>query len=198
MPLSVLARTLLASALVVLLVVAAAPGRACACSCAAVPEQKAYAMADAVFTGRVVQRHVYSPVWGESSSSDPTVLVFEVSAVNKGEVSRLQDVRTAAQDATCGLSARQGDEYLIFADRKDGVLEAYACGGSRPAGRPLAVPSAPTHRPAPGHAAVGPAPFPRNVVDGGSVTTDMATAGGLAAVIATALLLVRHRRRKRT
>ncbi|MGP4023866.1 hypothetical protein [Actinomadura sp. 3N407] len=102
---------LIALALVALVGVVT-PGRACACSCAAMTDQEAYAKADAVFTGRVVQRQVRSRGWGPwktQSSGDPATLVFQVSVVNKGEVTRRQDLVTASEGASpTGASTHTG------------------------------------------------------------------------------------------
>ncbi|KAB2352235.1 hypothetical protein [Actinomadura rudentiformis] len=193
-------RTLIALA-VVLLVGAATPGRACACSCATMTDQEAYAKADAVFTGRVLQRQVESQGWGlwkARGSGDPTTLVFEVSAVNKGKVSRRQDLHTVSESATCGLEAQKGREYLVFAQRDGDVLRANLCGGTRPAGKPLSVPSAPAHSPAPMHAPAGSAPSPQDVNDDLPVAARVAIAGGLVAPLVVVLFLLRRRRQSRT
>ncbi|MFG2249557.1 hypothetical protein [Spirillospora sp. NPDC048823] len=175
----------------------ATPGRACACSCAAMTDQEAYARADAVFTGRLVERQVQSRGWGpwkRHGSGDPATLVFEVSAVNKGKVSRRQDLVTASNGASCGLEADEGSEYLVFAQRDGGVLRADLCGGTRSAGEHLAVPTVSARPPIPGDATGGLAPSPRGTDDGLPVAGRVAIAAGLTAPIIVVLLLVRRRR----
>ncbi|MEU8800306.1 hypothetical protein [Spirillospora sp. NPDC048819] len=179
----------------------ATPGRACACSCAAMTDQEAYARADAVFTGRLVQRQVRSRGWGPwktRDSGDPATLVFEVSAVNKGKVSRRQDLVTASEGASCGLEADEGREYLVFARWDGGVLRAGLCGGTRPAGEQLSVPSVSARPPMPGDATSGLAPSPRAADDGLPVAARVAVAAGLIAPVIVVLLLVRRRRRPRS
>ncbi|MFI0448875.1 hypothetical protein [Actinomadura sp. 6N118] len=200
MPSLTITRTLIALALV-LVVGAATPGRACACSCAPMTDHEAYTKADAVFTGRVLQRQVKSQGWGPwktRSSGDPTTLVFEVSTVNKGKVSRRQDLHTVSESATCGLEAQTGREYLVFAQRDGDVLRANLCGGTRPGGKPLPIPSVPAHPPTPGHATAGPAPSPRDVNDGLPVAARVAIAGGLVAPLVAVLFLLQRRRQRRT
>ncbi|MBA8952939.1 hypothetical protein ACFQU9_19335 [Actinomadura namibiensis] len=159
-------------------VVLATPDRACACSCARVTDAEAYARADAVFTGR--------PALRESENGGSVTLVFEVSAVHKGQVARRQGVRTASSGAGCGLEVAMGREYLVFVTRDEGGPAASLCGGTRAADRPLAVPSAPTGTPLAGRA--GP------VDEGLSSTAWVMIAGGLAVPIVLGLVLASRRR----
>ncbi|MGI8691854.1 MAG: hypothetical protein ACR2JK_03000 [Geodermatophilaceae bacterium] len=83
----------------------------------------------AVFTGLLVKR---------DESGGSAVVTFDVAAVYKGEVVRLQQVETAADSATCGLSLPGPGPHLVFArtasePAADGIpLRADLCGGSRP------------------------------------------------------------------
>jgi len=127
---------------------------ALACSCAGVEDDAGYAgRADAVFTGRLVDRAEQSG--GIGSSTDPATLTFEVFAVYKGEVSQPQQVVTAVSGASCGLELSGEGPHLIFARTNtfdhdppaaDGQLRADLCGGSRPlaAGEPDVVLGAPS------------------------------------------------------
>ncbi|HET9944949.1 MAG TPA: hypothetical protein VFR56_04810 [Actinomycetes bacterium] len=127
-----LLRCTLGAALLAAMVVLVPAGAAMACSCVeAPPDPVLLAESDVVFTGRLVERHDPTLLFGLSSSDDPAVLVFDVATVHKGSVAERQGIETARSGASCGLELTQGREALVFADRVDGHLSASLCGGSR-------------------------------------------------------------------
>jgi hypothetical protein len=183
-----LLRCSLAAALLAAVVVLLPAGAAMACSCVEAPaDRELLARSDVAFTGTLVERHDPTVLPGLSSSDDPAVLVFDVDTVHKGAVARRQGVETARSGASCGLEPTQGRPALVFADRVDGHLEGFLCGGSRE----LAA----------GERPLGPGTTPR---PGSSVQVDdglrpvLAGAAGIAGLgllAALAAMVVRRRRR---
>lgn len=121
------------AACAVLLVADVAP--AGACSCLAIDDDEAFAVADAVFTGTAVARRE------PSDPVAPATLVLDVDRVYKGSVSTRQEVRTPSSSAACGLSPTRAP-LLVFAaepgtgpsaslDAGPGQLVAFLCGGTR-------------------------------------------------------------------
>lgn len=114
------------------------PTPAYACSCVSSSGDVAYAdRADAVFVGRLVATQQPTP---NTSSLDPKILTFAVSAVYKGEVGEKQDIVTAVESASCGLELSGPGPHLIFARAlpwqqepapAEDQLIADLCGGSR-------------------------------------------------------------------
>jgi hypothetical protein len=105
-----------------------------ACSCALIKgESVPYRLADAVFTGKVLERR--EPSHG-FSSGDPAIYVFSVQTVYKGRVHTVQGVQTAVSGESCGLDIPDRGRFLVFAERsRGGGLTANLCGGTRPVGR---------------------------------------------------------------
>lgn len=107
---------------------------ALACSCVGFTEEEAFARAEAVFTGTVVD-YEPPPMRPVSSSADPATWVFYVHDVHKGAVAEpRQAVTSAVSGASCGLeiSEEQGT-YKVFADgagAAPGTLGATLCGGT--------------------------------------------------------------------
>ncbi|MBC6457003.1 hypothetical protein HKK72_03635 [Actinomadura sp. HBU206391] len=167
-----------------LLAVAVLPGHAYACSCGGPPgDQDNFTKADAVFTGRFVRQD--DP--GRMFASDaPVTLVFDVSAVEKGEVARRQGVITPPATGACGLAAGEGGNYLVFAYRDGDVLRTDICAGTRLAERPLSVPFAQTRPPSPGSA---------GVEDGLPIGVMTAVAGAMTAMAVISVLLGHRSRR---
>jgi hypothetical protein len=112
-------------------------GSAVACSCIPQSDAKLRAQADAIFSGTVTARLDRNP--GPSiSSADPIEYTFAVERTAKGTVTDSQVVTSARDGATCGCSFPVGQRFAVYANRRDGVLWANVCGGSRPlaAGEP--------------------------------------------------------------
>ena len=91
-----------------------------ACDCLDADPQRGFLEADVVFSGQVVavtetEFHIHAFV--------------DVLEIWKGELveSKLARVVTAADQGACGFPFRVGEEYVIFAGRRDGVLETAAC-----------------------------------------------------------------------
>ena len=105
----------------------ASPAQACSCAGAATAEQ--FNGADAVFTGRLVDRSVDSG-WPTSSSADPARHVFDVEVVLKGRVHQHQAVFSAADGASCGLELDGTGPFVVFAWHHDERLRADLCGGT--------------------------------------------------------------------
>jgi len=187
------------------------PPPAFACDCANSPDDVAYAArADAVFVGRLVARQQPTPY---TSSLDPEVLTFVVSAVYKGDVADEQQVVTAVDGASCGLELAGSGPHLVFAridprpqeqSPNDDQLLADLCGGSRPLsaagpdpglGTPATrYPSAPSATPTTASSPTPAAATPEPPVET-TGSTAVLVVGATAAVGAAAALLVWRRRR---
>ena len=113
---------LLAALLLVLAGWVLAPA-ASACSCVGGTTAGYAARADAVFSGRLVDREV---VGGTA------LHVFAVDTVYVGEVSARQGVVSAASGASCGLELTGDGPFLVFATREGDRLAAGLCGGTTP------------------------------------------------------------------
>jgi hypothetical protein len=111
---------LLATLLLVLTGWVLAPA-ASACSCTGGTAADHALRADAVFSGRLVDREV---VGGTA------LHVFAVDTVYAGEVSARQGVLSPASGASCGLELAGEGPFLVFADREDDRLAAGLCGGT--------------------------------------------------------------------
>jgi hypothetical protein len=111
---------LLATLLLVLAGWVLAPA-ASACSCTGGTAADHALRADAVFSGRLVDREV---VGGTA------LHVFAVDTVYAGEVSARQGVLSPASGASCGLELAGEGPFLVFADREDDRLAAGLCGGT--------------------------------------------------------------------
>lgn len=120
-------------------VVAVAPplssGPVSACSCTALTDDEAFASADVVFVGRLVE--VQEPDGQMISSDDPARFVFDVDSVFKGNAFETQSVVSARDGASCGLELRAGVDSVVFArtessyDLASGELDSNLCSGSR-------------------------------------------------------------------
>lgn len=120
-----------------LFVVLPAPPAA-ACSCAIGTDDEAIERADAVFSGRLLDRKDPGFLSG-GSSADFSTLRFEVDAVYEGDVAIDQVVVTEQSGASCGLEIEGEGPFLVFAQAShydqevpDGAVYAGLCGGTRP------------------------------------------------------------------
>jgi hypothetical protein len=104
-----------------------------ACSCAAVSDRQAFAGADAVFTGELVDVVTADPPGDVISSGDIETFVFEVDAVFKGEVSPEQEILTARDGASCGLEIAGRGPFVVFAHKGDDehILHSGLCTNTR-------------------------------------------------------------------
>lgn len=172
--------------------------RVAACSCVALTDEEAFASADAVFTGELVD--VVTPPGDSFSSSDPERFVFEVDAVFKGAVFARQAVVTARDGASCGLEISGRGPFVVFARTEpDGITggavsgELYSnlCSGTRE----LAMRAIPAGFGAPTAPAAGSSPVGHDA--GGVPIVWFAVAGGVVVLGAVAVGLS-SRRRART
>lgn len=140
--------TLLAVVVAVAGLVVVGPGAtpASACDCGGLSDADAFAKADAVFVGEVVD-YEPPPQASVMSSTDPARWTFEVSDVYKGEVTSTQTVVSEQSGASCGLEIPKVGEFVVFATTSvfnlqpdPGEYYAGLCGGTRSTGDgPLAV-----------------------------------------------------------
>lgn len=93
----------------------AIPRTAGACSCGTVTPREALLGCDAVFAGRVVAVDPGDVMLDITSSRDVLHVRVEVSATWKGPRSPVLTIRTAGDEAVCGVSFVLGEEYLIYA-----------------------------------------------------------------------------------
>ena len=92
-----------------------------ACSCVGWTEAEAFAAADVVFTGELVE--VRRPdTSGTYASNDPVRLSFAVDAVFKGEARSVQSVVTALSGASCGMGDSWPGPALVFANENGGGI----------------------------------------------------------------------------
>lgn len=177
-------------------VLVAAPGMACACSCAGLTARQAFEHADAVFIGRVVGRDVERSTWPFSSSNDPAVWTFEVTKVYKGEVRQRQEVVTPAFGASCGLELQGSGPFAVYATHDavdympapgEGQLAAHLCNGTGPV-------TAEVRRMLDQVPATDPIPTPEGRGQGWPVV-GLGIAAGVAVLAAGAFWLWRRRRR---
>ncbi|MFC4596917.1 hypothetical protein [Cohnella hongkongensis] len=113
---------------------AAAPGTAYACSCAAPPSvQEEMARKTAIFSGRVTQ--VIKPDKEVVDSSvDLVKIKFDVDRVWKGELARQTTVYTSIGSESCGyVSFEPGTSYLVSAYGSPDRLETGMCELTKPA-----------------------------------------------------------------
>jgi hypothetical protein len=128
------------AAVLTLAVVTLAAEPAAACSCVGGTDDDMFARADAVFTGRLLDRN--DPDW--AAGGDPlafSTLRFEVDGVYKGDVAVDQALVTVNQSSACGLPITHVGPYLVFARDADngsdglpipdGMRYAGQCAGTR-------------------------------------------------------------------
>jgi hypothetical protein len=64
------------------------------------------------------------------SSADPIVYTFVVSSVWKGDIEDTLRVASERDGSSCGYEFRLGQDYLVFANRRHGVLWTGECSGT--------------------------------------------------------------------
>ena len=99
------------------------------CSCLPPPAPaKAFAEADAVFTGKVVSFELT----GDAFS--PRRAKFSVTKIWKGERSAVSEILTANNSAACGYDFQVGENYVIYADKNNNEkLYTHICTRTKPA-----------------------------------------------------------------
>lgn len=127
-------RVLLASGLAIGLLPVLGADPAYACSCFPASDRKLYRQADVVFKGKVT-RTQYPPNYENDINASPIIYTLSATRDYKGRVRPTMNIRTAGNEALCGLSLGRGP-YIVFAERnKHGRLVANLCGGTRPFNR---------------------------------------------------------------
>ena len=122
----------LAASLLSSIVLGAGEARACMCEVLSPEEQ--LRVSDAVFSGEVADID-NSP--GDGPSDRPTPLggiTFEVEETWKGDPEEQVVVRGYGPGPSCGIEAREGEQYLVYAryggEDGDGPLETTKCDGT--------------------------------------------------------------------
>ena len=101
-----------------------------ACSCAQPsPPKESLEQSCAVFAGRVVDIDVPSGI--VNSSADPVKVTFEVSKIWKGPDYKTLVLTTARDEASCGYSFKQNEEYIIYAYGEENKLSTDICSRTR-------------------------------------------------------------------
>lgn len=112
----------------VMLAVLSFPRSASACSCLRTSVTDAFALADVVFTGRVVSIQLGDPLEpGVKSTADPVLIALDVSGYWKGPVSRVITVTTPQSEMSCGFTFQRGRDYLIYAYKAGAGLTTDLC-----------------------------------------------------------------------
>lgn len=171
-------------------------GSVSACTCVGLTDAEAFAAAEVVFTGRLVE--VRASDRSMVGSDDPARFVFDVDAVFKGAAFETQSVVSARDGGSCGLELQAGVDSVVFArtessfDLADGELDSNLCSGSRTGlvSAGLGTPSAPS----PGSSTIG--AFDANNLD--ILVGAVITVGAIALAIAGVLLGRRSRRTSTT
>lgn len=195
------------------------PSTSYACSCAAASTAQYADQADVVVRG-TFEGLDDGPPKAVVGSGDDVVYDLAVAEVYKGSSPRVIEVHSARLGASCGLGVAvgTGQDYLVFASRRDGQYAANLCNGTAPATADrtaeLVAHTGPG-RPPEGGAPADPSPDQRPQAqglddpvrplaapaDGGAGTGGaaapavLAGLGGAGAVAAAGIWLARRRRR---
>lgn len=113
-----------------------------ACSCMALSMEEAAAIADAVFTGTVVdQQPVGLDPVGALAATAPMpggmgqiVYTFKVDGVAKGEVAEQAKVLSGGDGGSCGMSFGVGERWLVFTMWDGAMHTSGSCSGNMPLG----------------------------------------------------------------
>lgn len=182
---------------------------AAACSCALLTTREYVEQADVV--ARVIIERIEPPPPSEiSSSADPATYTLRPTRVWKGGIDGTFTVESAVSGASCGLEfIAEGDDVILFANDSGDGLTASLCGGTARTsdqllaevedvlgeGRALSVlPPAESSTP---ESSGNPADPDATVEAGGSNAVWLAVAGGAAAGLLVAVILVVRGRRWR-
>ena len=116
--------------LIVVAVLAVAES-AMACSCAIVPPREKLRQADGAVVARLLEVRPVEDGDNTQSSADPTDFVYRTGKVAQGR-SRLRKgrrlvVRSARDDASCGLSGRVGELTGLFLTRDEDRWTSGSC-----------------------------------------------------------------------
>ncbi len=106
---------------------------ACSCEGPTGPAE-AFDDSDAVFRGMVISKIGLRSECGSSGSVffRDAAIEFKVTTVWKGELNETAFITTNYHGATCGYPFRIGEEYIVYADGRNGVLRVGLCSRTRP------------------------------------------------------------------
>lgn len=116
----------------------ALPASTVPCTCIDVPLQEHIAKTDVVFSGMVIAQDTVEVQYLPTEYSSTFLNKIEVrntilsQGAYKGAVSDTVIVVTAADGAACGYSFAVGNEYLVYAYIRDGVLSTSICSATKP------------------------------------------------------------------
>ena len=82
-----------------------------ACQCNSISDSVALDYADAAFVGKLVR---YSGPLTSGKPVDPALWTFKVRRVDKGKVTRSQEVVSEGMGGSCGLELPQQGTFLVF------------------------------------------------------------------------------------
>jgi hypothetical protein len=125
-----MSRILVAAASLALLLVAAAPRAAQACSCAPVQPADAVAAAELIFTGTALSGETRRyETTGEDfgGSRDRLVTRFDVHRLWKGTTADPVEIVTELNSAACGHEFEVGKTYTVFAMSQEGTYSTNLC-----------------------------------------------------------------------
>lgn len=106
------------------------PADAYACSCVSERTvQENRELSDSVFEGVAITVKDSSSSMLQSST-DPIKASFQVNKVWKGQVTPRIEVITVAGSASCGFNFKEGERYLVFAEKTAKSLEVNLCNGT--------------------------------------------------------------------
>jgi hypothetical protein len=96
---------------------------ACSCAMPGSPAEE-FVRAGAVFSGRVLKKEVLKgyPVYN---------VTFEVIKAYKGITNEMVTLRTAQDGGMCGYPFLENEEYLVYADVIEGIIQAGICSRTR-------------------------------------------------------------------
>ena len=180
-------------------------GQVEACSCGPRPSPSgAYHSSTVVFSGKVVAIRGFDiPAWGTYSSADRGTVELQVSTVWKGPVQETMFVTTVRDEAGCGFTFAEGEEYVIYSRSDATPPEVSLCSRTRLAANAQeefdALGEGST--PEPGSRAPEPeVEQPKNSAGGFNILSQSARAPrdawGLGLIAGVALLALRRRPRR--
>jgi hypothetical protein len=103
---------------------------ASACSCSVLTPNDAYAQADAVFEGRVLE--VRAPAADAGGHGASRSVRLQVVRAWKGIAGEQIEVATAVGSTACGYDFAADQSYFVYAANRDGKLAVSLCSRTRP------------------------------------------------------------------
>lgn len=115
-------------AVLILMLVAAKPDRAQACSCIGMGVEEHLGYADVVFTGELVR--LGRPWWSLARWTDgwfSGTATARVDVLFKGDVGRRVEINYHPYEGACGINLIQGSRGVFLLDEHDGRYSTGAC-----------------------------------------------------------------------